>query len=163
MHDGAIFRLTFNFGFPRRSFYMSKNRNYFSALILAQIGCLLISLFLFIIIWFFVTLFLNFLFYLGGTDSGWFRQIFIELMAPAFAAYIGLSIGLSYLRRSTPKFIFLSFTIVMLISVGIYLGFVGALREGAGISVNSYLWGAANIVAGILGAFKAAKDAGLKL
>lgn len=125
-----------------------------------QIGALIVSLIVFVFVWLLASLLLMGLDHIRGLGNDWLQSLFRDVIAPWVGGYAGIAAGLNWLKRSTAKFVFYGFTIIVLLLIGTYLGFVGLVRAQAGISVASFLWGASTLAAGIFGAYKAASDKG---
>lgn len=131
--------------------------------LLHQVGALLVSLSIFLLVWVVVGLLLMALDHVRGLGNDWLQSVFRDVFAPWVGGYAGVTAGLTWLHRSTAKFVFFGFSIVVLLLVGAYLGFVGTVRTQVDISVASYVWGAFTLAAGIFGAYKAARDEGFRL
>lgn len=131
--------------------------------IIHQITALVVSLIVFIVAWFLSGFFLALLDEFRGLGDSWIQSVFRDVFAPWVGGYLGISAGLSWLSRSTPKFLFFGFTVTILLLIGAYLGLVGISLHHTDVSVGSFLWGAASLAASIFGAFVAAKGEGFNL
>lgn len=131
--------------------------------VLHQLAALVVSLLAFVVIWFIAGLLLTFLQQPSGPIFDWLHSAFRDVFAPWVGGYAGLMLALGWFSKSTAKFVFIGFSVVILLLIGAYLGMVGMMRTEAGITVGSYLWAAATLVAGVIGAFKAASENGFQL
>ena len=130
-----------------------------NALLLShQLGALVVSLVIFVGVWFVSALLFLVLDDLLGYDGDWWRARGHEVCNPLFGGYIGVSVALSWFERSTERFVFFGFAAVVLLLTGAYLGWVGAVRSEVetGISLGQMLWEAAILAAGVIGAWMAA-------
>jgi len=131
--------------------------------IVHQIVALVVSLVIFIVAWFLSGFLLALLDEFRGLGDSWIQSVFRDVFAPWVGGYLGISAALSWLSRSTPKFVFFGFAVTLLLLIGAYLGLVGGNLRHINLSVGTFLWGAVSLAASIFGAFVAAKGEGLNL
>jgi hypothetical protein len=115
------------------------------ASILHQLTALTVSLVVFVLVWFLARLLLLGLDHVRGLGNDWLQSVVQDILAPWVGGYAGVAAALYWLKRSTAKFIFLGFSVIVLLVVGAYLGVVGLARVQAEIPVWPFLWGAATL------------------
>ena len=128
-----------------------------------QVAALIVSIVIFVVAWFLSGFLLGLLDQFRGLGDSWIQSVFRDVFAPWVGGYLGVVSALSWLSRSTPKFVFFGFSAALFLLIGAYLGLVGANLRNIDISVGTYIWGALSFSASIVGAYFGAASEGLEL
>ncbi len=128
------------------------------ATVLHQIAALIVSLVVFFIILILVGYLLMFLDNFRGPGSKWLNPVFRDIISSWIGGYAGISAATKWLKRSTLKFVFFGFSIVILLLAGAY---IGLMTYHPNVTFWSSLWDAFGLAFSIVGAYIAARSKGL--
>ena len=95
---------------------------------------------------------------LRGLGDDKFQALFRELLVPGSGGYAAMVVTRLWIQRASTKFLFLGFSIVVLILVGFFFGYFGQVAEKIGSNMWEVFLGAVSLGAAVVGAYIQVKD-----
>lgn len=124
---------------------------------------LLVAVLGFVACYLLVTLLLGVLHYFQGSSDSTINRIFRDVVGPYAGAWLSVSFALGWLKRSTARFVFLGFAVMMLLLIGAAMT-IGLLAVQKGdVTIWSVLWAGVCLAASLFGAYQAANAEGFEL
>ncbi|MGE4532005.1 MAG: hypothetical protein AB7C98_11930 [Acidithiobacillus sp.] len=125
----------------------------------ATAGAIVVSWVVFFTIWFIGGVLFNIFDSLRGLSGDKLQAVFRELFVPGVAGYFSQTLVYGWFQKASIKMMFFGFSSFILVTVGVYLGFVVPVATKIGVDILGLLLSIASIVAAIIGAYIADKDA----
>lgn len=138
---------------------MDHSNRSMAVIIFNHLGALIAS----VVVYFILSMIVSFLLFLSNKyinigGESFFESIIRNIASPAIAGFYGIKTAQKLFSLASRKFIFLSFSAMLLITTGAYLVLVGISKDATGIPMYSFLMGFVAFPLGILGAFMAYKS-----
>ena len=95
---------------------------------------------------------------LRGLRDDKFQALFRELVVPGLGGYAAMVVVGFWLQKANTRFVFFGFATVVLILVGVYVGFVGPLAKEIGTDMWGVFLDAVSLSAAVVGAYIHVKD-----
>lgn len=119
---------------------------------------LIVGIIVFIAVWIIGGIVFNLFDSLRGLGGDKLQAIFRELFVPGVGGYLAMESANSWFKKASIKFVFFGFAAVILILVGVYIGFVGPIADKIGEDIWGLLLSILSIISAVVGAFIYAKD-----
>lgn len=114
---------------------------------------LILAIIVFVAVWIVGGILFNLFDNLRGIGSDKLQAIFREIFVPGVGGYAAMAVVSSWLEKADTRFVFLSFSAVLLILMGVYIGLVGPVASKIGIDVWEFLLAVLALVAEVIGAY----------
>lgn len=119
---------------------------------------LIVGVIVFIAVWIIGGILFNLFDSLRGLGGDKLQAVFRELFVPGVGGYLAMVSANSWFERANIKFVFFGFAAIILVLVGVYIGFVGPLADKIGEDIWGLLLSILSIVSAVVGAYIYAKD-----
>ncbi|MFQ5853207.1 MAG: hypothetical protein ACE5JU_21825 [Candidatus Binatia bacterium] len=119
---------------------------------------LIVGIIVFIAVWIIGGIMFNLFDSLRGLGGDKLQAISRELFVPGVGGYLAMASVSSWFERASIKFVFFGFAAVILVLVGVYIGFVGPLADKIGEDIWGLLLSIISIISAVVGAYIYAKD-----
>ena len=124
---------------------------------------LILAVIIFIAVWVVGGIVFNLFDSIRGLGEDKLQAIFRELFVPGVGGYVAMASVNSWIEKANSRFIFFGFSTIVLVLVGIYIGFVGPMADKIGEDVWGLLLSIISLVSAVVGAYIYSKDEILNL
>jgi hypothetical protein len=123
-----------------------------------SIAGVIVAIVVFVVVWILGGILFGLFDNLRGLGEDKLQALFRELVVSGAGGYAAMAAISSWIEKANTRFVFFGFSAIVLILVGVYVGFVGPIAEKIGIDIWGMLLGAVSLVAAVFGAYIRARN-----